>query len=48
MPNAKRAPKPRTIPYPQPTERGGEIAIFMRVPGQIYVKTFGVALHSKV
>lgn len=27
MPNANTAPSPRTIPYPQPTLRGGAIAI---------------------
>lgn len=27
IPNAKTAPRPRTIPYPQPTLRGGAIAI---------------------
>ncbi len=29
IPNANTAPRPRTIPYPQPTLRGGAIAIFL-------------------
>ena len=28
MPNAKMAPRPRTMPYPHPTLSGGEIGIF--------------------
>ena len=29
IPNANTAPRPRTIPYPQPTLKGGAIAIFV-------------------
>ena len=32
MPKAKRAPRPRTMPYPQPTLRGGEMAILVVLP----------------